>query len=74
MYVRWRMGKSLFSADRNHLHHKFYAQECLWNRNDGNFVFSFVFGVFVYSNGGDYYNNVVMCYVMFIMDYISLCI
>ncbi len=23
MYVRWRAGKSMFSADRNHLHHKF---------------------------------------------------
>ncbi|OPB97104.1 undecaprenyl-phosphate alpha-N-acetylglucosaminyl 1-phosphate transferase [Elizabethkingia meningoseptica] len=23
MYVRWRSGKSMFSADRNHLHHKF---------------------------------------------------
>ncbi|MDV3955415.1 undecaprenyl-phosphate alpha-N-acetylglucosaminyl 1-phosphate transferase [Elizabethkingia anophelis] len=23
MYVRWRIGKPLFSADRNHLHHKF---------------------------------------------------
>ncbi|QQM28720.1 undecaprenyl/decaprenyl-phosphate alpha-N-acetylglucosaminyl 1-phosphate transferase [Elizabethkingia sp. M8] len=23
MYVRWRAGKSMFSADRNHLHHNF---------------------------------------------------
>ncbi|MCS7376503.1 MraY family glycosyltransferase [Elizabethkingia anophelis] len=23
MYVRWKSGKSMFSADRNHLHHKF---------------------------------------------------
>lgn len=23
MYVRWRAGKPMFSADRNHLHHKF---------------------------------------------------